>query len=133
MTTTALRIAALLALLLVACETTAVPDADAGIADADGDSISDAHEGRALRLDTDGDGALDCDDGDSDGDGVPDVLEAGDADPMTPPRDSDGDGAADFRDTGGSLGALCIYNGLDGKLITSFDAPAAKVAVETKK
>jgi len=35
--------------------------------------------------------------------------------------------------TGGSLGALCIFNGLDGKLITSFDAPALKVAAETKK
>lgn len=35
--------------------------------------------------------------------------------------------------TGGSLGALCIYNGLDGKLITSFDAPALKVAAEVKK
>jgi len=71
-----------------------MPSAD----DADGDSISDADEGRSERVDTDGDGTPDFEDDDSDGDGIPDYREAGDLDPRTPPRDADGDGIPDFRD-----------------------------------
>lgn len=66
--------------------------------DADGDGISDADEGRPAALDTDGDGSPDYLDDDSDGDGLPDSLEAGDADLATAPIDSDSDGTPDFRD-----------------------------------
>ncbi len=67
-------------------------------ADADGDGISDADEGRAENRDTDLDGIPDYLDDDSDGDGIPDSLEAGDSDTNTPPRDTDGDGAPDYVD-----------------------------------
>ncbi len=73
-------------------------DAYAGPGDADGDSISDDHEGGSSGRDTDGDGTLDSLDEDSDGDGLPDSEEAGDADLATPPRDSDGDGLSDAAD-----------------------------------
>ena len=68
--------------------------------DADGDGISDIHEGRfeAVPPDTDKDGIPDYLDTDSDGDGVPDSIEAGDDDFLTPPVDTDGDGIPDFRD-----------------------------------
>ena len=80
------------------------PPADAGFdpfGDSDGDGISDFHEGRVAgsgSVDTDGDGAPDWADPDSDGDGIPDSVEAGDADPRTPPVDTDFDGIPDFRD-----------------------------------
>jgi hypothetical protein len=66
--------------------------------DADGDGISDAHEGRSENIDTDGDGIPDWQDTDSDGDGIDDYREAGDTSLETPPLDSDGDGTPDFRD-----------------------------------
>jgi hypothetical protein len=66
--------------------------------DEDGDTISDANEGRADGADTDDDGTPDWQDDDSDGDGIPDYREAGDDDPGTPPIDSDRDGTPDFRD-----------------------------------
>lgn len=64
--------------------------------DTDGDGIADEHEGDA---DLDGDGLPNWNDPDSDGDGIPDSVEAGDQDPLTPPVDTDGDGVADFVDT----------------------------------
>jgi len=67
--------------------------------DADGDTISDADEGRAGNIDTDGDGTPDYLDTDSDNDGIPDYREAGDGDTATAPVDSDSDGIPDFRDT----------------------------------
>ena len=67
-------------------------------ADADGDTISDADEGRATNIDTDGDGTPDYLDDDSDGDTIPDSLEAGDADVRTAPGDADADGIPNFRD-----------------------------------
>lgn len=70
----------------------------AGCLDTDGDAISDEHEG-AGAADSDGDGVTDDLDLDADGDSLPDVSEAGDDDPCTPPRDSDGDGIPDFQDT----------------------------------
>lgn len=70
----------------------------AQVDDADGDGISDEHEGRAAEVDTDGDGIPDFKDEDSDGDGIPDAAEAGDDDPTTTPRDADRDGTPDFRD-----------------------------------
>jgi hypothetical protein len=69
-----------------------VPDGDE-----DSDGISDSAEGRAADRDTDGDGTADWRDDDSDGDTLPDLIEAGDADPCAP-IDTDGDGAADFVD-----------------------------------
>lgn len=74
---------------------------DAGpqpIADADGDGISDAHEGAAAMVDTDKDGTPDFRDLDSDGDSIRDLVEAGDGDVATAPLDSDKDGTPDFRD-----------------------------------
>jgi hypothetical protein len=65
--------------------------------DTDGDTILDIDEGGGS-VDTDGDGVPDTEDTDSDGDGIPDSVEAGDAEPMTPPVDSDFDGIPDFRD-----------------------------------
>ncbi|NMC72563.1 MAG: hypothetical protein GYA57_21240 [Myxococcales bacterium] len=66
--------------------------------DADGDTISDADEGRGDRLDTDADTLPDDQDTDSDDDTIPDAVEAGDSDPCTPPRDTDVDGTPDARD-----------------------------------
>ena len=66
-----------------------------GLADADGDTISDQDEGSA---DIDGDGLANMEDDDSDGDGISDEDEAGDGDPNTPPVDSDSDGVPDFLD-----------------------------------
>lgn len=63
--------------------------------DSDGDTILDFHEGRA---DSDGDGIPDRLELDADGDGFSDALEAGDADPLTPPVDTWGDGVPDYRD-----------------------------------
>ncbi|MCC6524339.1 MAG: hypothetical protein IT373_16895 [Polyangiaceae bacterium] len=65
--------------------------------DADGDTITDVQEG-APGADTNGDATPDYLDDDSDGDGLPDALEAGDADPGTLPVDSDLDGTPNFRD-----------------------------------
>ncbi|MDI7268342.1 MAG: hypothetical protein QME96_10140 [Myxococcota bacterium] len=64
--------------------------------DSDNDTILDRDEGLA---DPDGDGRPAYRDLDSDGDLILDSMEAGDADPATPPRDSDGDGVPDFLDT----------------------------------
>ncbi len=69
-----------------------------GLRDTDGDFIADVDEGAGTNVDTDGDGTPDFEDGDSDGDGFSDAVEAGDADPATPPADTDGDGVPDFRD-----------------------------------
>ena len=71
-------------------------DSDITYADADQDGIMDVHEGST---DTDQDGTADYKDTDSDGDGIPDSIEAGDADPLSFPIDSDNDGIADFRDS----------------------------------
>lgn len=67
--------------------------------DSDGDTISDYAEGRATSVDTDADGTPDYLDTDSDLDGIPDSVEAGDADVHTTPIDTDGDGTADYRDS----------------------------------
>ena len=64
--------------------------------DADGDSILDLHEQLS---DNDTDGLPAYVDLDADGDCIADVLEAGDADPESPPRDTDDDGVPDFLDT----------------------------------
>lgn len=64
-------------------------------ADTDQDGILDVHEGS---VDSDKDGIRDYLDLDSDEDGIPDAVEAGDADPLTFPQDSDGDGQPDYRD-----------------------------------
>jgi hypothetical protein len=66
--------------------------------DSDGDTISDFDESCQLGADSDGDTLPDYLDDDSDGDGIPDAVEAGDADPATPPVDSEGDGVPDFID-----------------------------------
>jgi hypothetical protein len=63
--------------------------------DHDGDGILDVDEPG----DFDGDGVYpDAFDRDADGDTIPDAVEAGDADPCTPPVDSDRDGAPDASD-----------------------------------
>jgi len=67
-------------------------------ADEDQDTISDFHEGRAENVDTDADGTPDYLDTDSDGDGIPDAVEAGDANVRSAPVDTDADGTANFRD-----------------------------------
>jgi len=66
--------------------------------DSDGDTILNADEGWADAVNTDGDEWEDWLDLDTDGDRIPDSIEAGDADPSTPPVDTDGDGTPDFRD-----------------------------------
>lgn len=71
------------------------PPYDPDTADADGDTISDSHDGEA---DADEDGAANLDDLDSDGDGISDADEAGDADLTTPPFDADEDGTPNFLD-----------------------------------
>ncbi len=63
--------------------------------DSDGDTITDGDD---LDVDTDLDMTADFLDQDSDADGIPDSIEAGDADLATPPVDSDMDMIADFRD-----------------------------------
>jgi uncharacterized repeat protein (TIGR01451 family)/MYXO-CTERM domain-containing protein len=63
--------------------------------DLDGDKIPDIVEGC---IDTDGDGMCNFQDADSDADGIPDSVEAGDADPITPPVDTDNDGTPDYID-----------------------------------
>lgn len=63
--------------------------------DLDGDGIRARDEGDG---DPDGDGAPNDLDLDSDGDGIPDAIEAGDADCDTAPVDTDGDGTPDFLD-----------------------------------
>lgn len=87
-------------LLLVGCGSSPGGDDDSSAAgDADGDSISDADEGRATNQDTDHDGTPDYLDDDSDNDGIPDYREAGDVLATSAPVDSDADGTPDFRDT----------------------------------
>jgi len=63
--------------------------------DSDNDTILDLHEGAS---DPDLDMIPAYLDDDSDGDCLPDSVEAGDADPNTPPVDTDGDTRADFLD-----------------------------------
>ena len=63
--------------------------------DSDGDTVVDAQEGTG---DTDGDTLPAASDDDSDGDGLPDAVEAGDADPCTSPADFDADATPDFLD-----------------------------------
>ncbi len=72
---------------------------DSTLSDLDGDTISDQDEAIAGHLDADGDGTSNYLDLDSDADGIPDSVEAGDADVNTPPVDTDGDGLPDFIDT----------------------------------
>jgi hypothetical protein len=76
----------------------AAGDTMVAVEDADGDTISDADEGRAENRDTDADGIPDYLDPDSDDDGISDAVEAGDADPSTPPEDADGDGVPNYLD-----------------------------------
>lgn len=87
-------------LIVVACgpDSSDKPDAQPVVPDADGDRISDDDESCATSLDTDGDGTPNCADSDSDNDGIPDSLEAGDGDLLTPPIDSDSDGEPDYLD-----------------------------------
>jgi len=95
-----LRRSLILATLLVAA--CGIDEGGTGISsssDADGDTISNGDEGNDTSVNTDGDEYPDWLDYDSDGDGISDALEAGDADPATPPIDTDGDGTPDFRDT----------------------------------
>ncbi|MDP1825084.1 MAG: hypothetical protein Q8L48_17635 [Archangium sp.] len=73
-------------------------DNDPAVSDPDQDTISDLYEGAAAGVDTDLDGTVDALDPDSDGDGIPDAIEAGDADLATPPIDTDSDGTPNFRD-----------------------------------
>ncbi len=79
----------------VPADTWAPPPTD----DTDGDGISDFHELKTADQDSDGDGKDDYLDDDSDDDGIPDAIEAGDADLATPPVDTDGDKTPDFRDS----------------------------------
>ncbi len=64
--------------------------------DPDGDFISSFDEGTG---DADADGIPNFEDTDSDGDGIPDAVEAGDTNCITPPVDTDMDGTPDFLDT----------------------------------
>ncbi len=66
-----------------------------GADDPDGDFISSMDEGDG---DADADGRPNSSDEDSDGDGIPDRVEAGDDDCLSPPVDTDGDGIPDFLD-----------------------------------
>jgi hypothetical protein len=75
--------------------------------DSDGDTVADLSEGN---VDTDGDLIPNYRDLDSDNDCIPDALEAGDADPATPPVDTDGDMTPDFEDTDSDSDGL-----VDGK------------------
>jgi len=63
--------------------------------DSDNDTIGDRYEGVG---DFDQDNEPAYLDSEADGDCVPDMLEAGDLDPSTPPVDTDGDGQYDFLD-----------------------------------
>ena len=73
---------------------------DPNDADSDNDGISDGHEAGMPQHPPDADSDRDTDavDDDADGDGIPDLLEAGDFDPATPPVDTDCDGLPDYRD-----------------------------------
>jgi hypothetical protein len=66
--------------------------------DSDCDTLCDDAEGAKGKRDTDRDGTPDYLDLDSDGDGIPDLEEAGDDDPRTPPFDRNQDGAPDYLD-----------------------------------
>ncbi len=70
--------------------------AEARLADADRDGISDETEGDG---DPDGDGIPNREDPDSDGDGIPDAVEAHQPDCRMSPQDLDGDGIPDYLDT----------------------------------
>lgn len=87
------------AMLVWGCATAPIGDSDQpvapAVADADGDTILDVHEGDA---DPDGDRRPAWQDPDSDDDGLPDKREAGDADPLSFPVDSDGDHVPDYLD-----------------------------------
>jgi len=90
---------------------------DGGIdttADADGDTIADAHEGARTERDTDGDGTPDFMDLDSDQDGIPDMVEAGDADTATEPIDSDSDGTPDYLDDDSDDNGILDGDEVDG-------------------
>jgi hypothetical protein len=73
-------------------------DGDGPAGDADGDTISNRDENIPGLEDADGDGTPNFLDLDSDDDGIPDSVEAGDADINTPPIDTDGLGYPDFID-----------------------------------
>jgi hypothetical protein len=64
--------------------------------DSDDDTVIDFQDRVG---DPDADGLPSFRDPDSDGDGIPDAVEAGDADPATAAVDTDGDGIPDFLDT----------------------------------
>ncbi len=97
-----LGVASVLAALVMSCGPTGPGDGgDEGpdtSGDTDMDGISNNDEGEPDGTDTDGDGTPDFSDSDSDGDGIPDYIEAGDANVDTDPADSDNDGTPDFRD-----------------------------------
>jgi hypothetical protein len=92
--------------------------------DADGDTISDADEGRSSGVDTDGDTMPDWQDLDSDGDTIPDATEAGDRDTRSPPWDNDADGIPNFRDIdsdgNGIFDAADSTGDLDGDTLPDF-------------
>ena len=112
--------------LVIACGPTPGGDDTMGgePGDADGDTISDADEGRAENRDTDGDGIPDYLDDDSDGDGIPDYREAGDSDLLSPPLDSDLDGTPDYldldSDDNGRRDDLDGLDDLDGDNVANF-------------
>jgi hypothetical protein len=111
----------LLSLTAVGCRITGpVTTRDGGMGpapdDADGDTISDEHEGMGEGRDSDGDGTPDYLDDDSDNDGIPDVLEAGDGDPATPPNDPDGDGTPSYLDLDSDGNGLPDSGELEGDI-----------------
>jgi hypothetical protein len=94
--------------------------------DADGDTLSDEIEGRALGIDTDKDGTPDYLDLDSDNDTLPDELEGQTAsNGCQSPQDSDGDGTPDFQDTDSDNNGLLDRDEIypDG---SAYDAKKAK-------
>lgn len=88
--------AATAVLLFSACSFENSPPSLLG--DVDGDGITDGEEGWDGERNTDGDEYPDWRDHDSDADGIADAIEAGDADPATPPIDTDEDGVPDYLD-----------------------------------
>jgi hypothetical protein len=91
-----------------------IQSANGAGADSDGDTIPDIVEGSNCGIggvNTDSDMIFDFLDLDSDNDGLSDAIEAGDADPLTPPKDTNMDGLPDFRDP--SPCAIVICTALD--------------------